>query len=276
MDAPLRTTPAVLYATLPRKKSRWGKAPKPIIYPVTDGKPMAHSPIQWRIIGLLVENLEYLYRDAQDVWVGKDQFWYPTEKEAYYNLAPDVFVVFGRPNVERNTYQQWLENGVAPQVVIEVLSPSNRRGEMLRKKQFYQKHGVEEYYVIDPQFKLVPTGLEITLRVDDGTFHEIKFLGIYTSPRMNITFEVQNKIFAYYFPDGTPFLTHRQHHLRSLEEAARADKEMARADKEAARADEEAARAKEAECRAEEEARRADAYKKMLIELGFDPDSLIK
>ena len=45
---------------------------------------------------------------------------------------------------------QWEEDGIAPQVVFEVLSPGNRAGEMERKLQFYERHGVDEYYIYDP------------------------------------------------------------------------------------------------------------------------------
>lgn len=40
--------------------------------------------------------------------------------------------------------------GVAPQVVLEVLSPGNRTGEMREKFPFYERFGVEEYYEYDP------------------------------------------------------------------------------------------------------------------------------
>ena len=45
---------------------------------------------------------------------------------------------------------RWREGGVAPQVVFEVLSPGNCVPEMARKYNFYQRYGVEEYYLYDP------------------------------------------------------------------------------------------------------------------------------
>jgi len=38
----------------------------------------------------------------------------------------------------------------AHDVVFEVLSPSNTQQEMADKRAFYEEHGVEEYYVYDP------------------------------------------------------------------------------------------------------------------------------
>ena len=62
------------------------------------------------------------------------------------------------PRGDRGSYKQWEEGGIAPQVVFEVLSPGNRAGEMRRKFQFYQRYGVEEYYIYDPDDG-IPGGL---------------------------------------------------------------------------------------------------------------------
>src|SRR5439155_187166 len=66
-------------------------------------------------------------------------------------IAPDVMVAFGRPKGYRGSYRQWQEGGVAPQVVFEVLSPGNTIPELLRKLHFYERHGVEECYYLDPE-----------------------------------------------------------------------------------------------------------------------------
>ncbi|WP_204101819.1 MULTISPECIES: Uma2 family endonuclease, partial [Spirulina sp. CCY15215] len=43
------------------------------------------------------------------------------------------------------------EENIAPQVAFEILSKSNRKGEMEDKFKFYQRHGIEEYYLYDPK-----------------------------------------------------------------------------------------------------------------------------
>jgi Uma2 family endonuclease len=45
----------------------------------------------------------------------------------------------------------------APDLVIEILSPSNTAIEMHRKLNLYHKAGVQEYWVIDPEHKLIET-----------------------------------------------------------------------------------------------------------------------
>ncbi|AGF50709.1 hypothetical protein MYO_14490 [Synechocystis sp. PCC 6803] len=51
-------------------------------------------------------------------------------------VAPDVFVVLGRPKGDRGSYRQWQEGNQPPQVVFEVLSPGNRLKEMNKKRDF--------------------------------------------------------------------------------------------------------------------------------------------
>lgn len=76
--------------------------------------------------------------------------WYPIEGDNKTRRTPDIMVVFGRPKGYRGSYQQWLEDNIAPQVVFEILSPGNTLSEMASKLQFYNRFGVEEYYLYDP------------------------------------------------------------------------------------------------------------------------------
>jgi Uma2 family endonuclease len=70
--------------------------------------------------------MEILFADRSDVFVAGDLLWYPVpDRRETGPIAPDVLVAFGRPKGRRGSYRQWEENGIAPQVVFEVLSPSN-------------------------------------------------------------------------------------------------------------------------------------------------------
>src|SRR5207302_903312 len=86
----------------------------------------------------------------KDVFVGGNLMWYPVEGEPTIKEAPDVFVIFGRPKGDRRSYRQWEENNVPMIVVFEILSPSNDAIEMDDKREFYEEHGVEEYYLYNP------------------------------------------------------------------------------------------------------------------------------
>ena len=119
-------------------------------YPSTDGEPMAQNTKQYRYITTIQGGLAAMFRDRPDVFVAGDLFWYPIEGDNKTRVAPDVMVVFGRPKGDRDSYRQWEEDNIAPQVVFEILSPSNTLTELLDKSLFYERYGVQEYYVYDP------------------------------------------------------------------------------------------------------------------------------
>ncbi len=177
-------------------------APSQILYPDSDGKPVADNTLQLRWIIVLVGNISALFRDRADVFVAGDLFWYAVEGEPKTRQAPDVLVVFGRPKGERGSYRQWLEEGIAPQVVFEILSPSNTSTEMADKRAFYEEYGVEEYYVFDPD----DNRLEVYQR--QGTvFRRVRPVEGLVSPRLGIRFDLSVKPMVVYGPNGQPFLT---------------------------------------------------------------------
>ena len=107
-------------------------APEEIEYPDSDGEPMAENTLQWEWIVAIKAGLDTVFLDNPDVFVASDLFWYPVEGDNTTRLAPDVMVAFGRPKGRRGSYMQWREEGIAPQVVVEVLSPGNRAGELVQ------------------------------------------------------------------------------------------------------------------------------------------------
>jgi hypothetical protein len=80
-----------------------------IVYPESDGKPMADNTKQFRWIVTLEGGFEALFRDREDVFVAGDLFWYPVEGRPDIRMAPDVMIVFGRPKGDRPSYKQWEE-----------------------------------------------------------------------------------------------------------------------------------------------------------------------
>jgi len=178
-----------------------------IEYPDDDGEPMADNTLQYEWMVLIKGCLEALYRDKADVFVAGNLLWYPVEGEPDIRAAPDAMVVFGRPKGRRGSYKQWEEGDVAPQVVFEILSPRNRPAEIAGKFEFYEKYGVEEYYIYDPD----DGALEGWLRKGDR-LSEVPDMRGFVSPRLGIRFEPGDgpdnlKIVG---PSGEPFQTHAQ------------------------------------------------------------------
>ncbi len=50
-----------------------------IVYPETDGEPMAENTLQFQWIVTIKEGLEAVFLDQPDVFVAGDLFWYPVE-----------------------------------------------------------------------------------------------------------------------------------------------------------------------------------------------------
>lgn len=176
-----------------------------IIYPESDGKPMADNTRQFQWIARIKGGLDALFRDDPSVFVAGDLLWYPVEGRPDIRVAPDVLTAFGRPKSHRGSYKQWEEGGIAPQVVFEILSPANTVMEMSRKQQFYERHGVEEYYLIDPERG------EATGWVRFQNFlRQIDDLHGWLSPRLQIRFENADGDWQIFGPDGRPFTDYAQ------------------------------------------------------------------
>ncbi len=176
-----------------------------LIYPSSDGQPMAESTEHYQWIVTITGGLEALFKDDENVFVAGDLLWYPVKGKPEILRAPDAMVVFGRPKGARGSYIQHLENDVAPQVVFEILSLGNRMLEMSRKFVFYQTYGVEEYYVYDH----LSNDLAIWLKNhEEGSLEVIDNVQNWVSPRLGIRFELTDDSLNIFNPDGTKFLTY--------------------------------------------------------------------
>lgn len=228
--------------------------PPPLVYPESDGKPMADNTKQFRWIYMLFANLAALFMDAEEVFAGGNLMWYPVEGEPDIKEAPDVFVVFGRPKGDRRSYRQWEENHVPMTVVFEILSPGNDLWEMDNKLGFYDEHGVEEYYLYDPD----RNRLKVFLRKGE-VFRRVHRLKGFVSPRLGIRFDLSSAEMVVYNPDGERFLTFEELLVSRKQAEARAGQAETLASQAEVRAREATARAEQAENRA---ARLADLGRK--------------
>jgi Uma2 family endonuclease len=228
---------------------------KDIIYPDSDGQPMADNTKQFELIVLIKKNLDLLFANDPNVFVAGDLLWYPVEGDNSNRKAPDAMVVFGRPKGDRGSYLQWREDNIPPQVVFEILSPGNTFQEMLVKYKFYDRYGVEEYYLYDPD-KIELSGW---LRSGDELAEIPQMLG-WVSPRLGIRFELSDSELLIYRPDGQRFLTY-------LELAQQLEQERQRAQHAETQAEQERQRAQHAEAQLQ-------ALRALLQERGINPEQL--
>ncbi len=240
-------------------------------YPSQDGNPMSDNMLQFRWITTVQGRLDALFIDDPRVVVAGDCLWYPVEGDNTIRVAPDTMVIFGRPKGDRGSYIQHREEGIAVQVVFEVLSPGNRAGEMRRKLAFYEKYGVEEYYILDPDF-----ARHKGYRREGDKLVLISDLFGWISPRLGIRFEMtkqMKKTLRIVTPEGRLFEPYTDI-ARKLDVSERQiEEEQERAEQERLRADQERERADEANRRAEQDRLRADRLLQQLRALGMEPEA---
>ena len=220
-----------------------------IIYPETDGEPMAQNTQQAEVMMTLKENLDAIFADRDDVFVAIDHFWYPVKGHPNIRQAPDVMVVLGRPKGHRGSYKQWEEDNIPPQVVFEVVSPGNTQEEWDAKLAFYEQYGVEEYYIYDPD-----TSEWRGYVREGGKLAVIEAMEGWVSPLLGIRFgRGSGTDPGVYAPSGERFVGYVEVR-RALELAV----------------------ARELEARRREEAarQRAEQLAQKLRELGIEPDEV--
>jgi Uma2 family endonuclease len=110
---------------------------------------------------LLKAVLAYLWKDRTDWFFGIDMgIYYNPDEPA---IVPDGFLSIGVESVKsenlRSSYVLWEEQGILPQLVLEVVSKKYRR-EYSGKKDFYEQLGILYYVVYNPLRRRKPT-LEI-------------------------------------------------------------------------------------------------------------------
>ncbi|MEA5573034.1 Uma2 family endonuclease [Calothrix sp. UHCC 0171] len=192
-----------------------------IIYPDSDGQPIADNTKQFQWIVTIKENLEILFASQSDVFVAGDLLWYPIAGETT-RQAPDVMVVFGVSKGDRGSYKQWEEGNIPVQVVFEILSPGNTLKEMAKKFKFYDRYGVEESYIYDPD-KIDCNGWLRSQEAPQNSLEVIEDMHGWVSPRLGIRFQLTPQTLEIYRPDGEKFLT-------SVELAQLREQERQRAD----------------------------------------------
>jgi Uma2 family endonuclease len=117
-----------------------------------DGVMIVHSPasMQHDNIGGFIRGVMSFYADAKGLGavLGPDCLVHlaPGRK-----CAPDVFFI-RRDHVPIRLPQEF--EGV-PDLIVEVLSPSNRRYDLREKRRVYQEAGVPEIWFMDPQLRQV-------------------------------------------------------------------------------------------------------------------------
>ncbi|MBI4691626.1 MAG: Uma2 family endonuclease [Nitrospirae bacterium] len=118
----------------------------------------APSPRHQIILGNIVEKVKQFTKDSGttifspiDVYLGEENAFQPDM----------VFIQKDRGEIIKG-------DGIygSPDLIVEILSPSSAYYDLKKKFNVYEKHGVREYWIVDPEMK----GVDVFLLKADGNF----------------------------------------------------------------------------------------------------------
>jgi len=76
-------------------------------------------------------------------------------------VEPDILFICG----ERSAIIRGSVHG-APDLAVEIVSPSSRRADEMKKRALFDRFGVREYWIVDPEIEIV----KVYRRAEDGSF----------------------------------------------------------------------------------------------------------
>ena len=145
-----------------------------VVYPSSDGQPMAETQIHGECMMYVTYALRRYFpkRGREDVYVGSNNFLYYERGNPRAVVAPDVYVVLGAPaSPPRDTYMLWNEPK-GPDFVLEVTSASTRHNDERRKRDVYAALGVREYFLYDPRAEYLAPPLQ-GFRLHGGAYRPL-------------------------------------------------------------------------------------------------------
>jgi hypothetical protein len=101
---------------------------------------------------------------------------------------------------------------------------------MTRKLLIYDRYGVEEYYIYNPD----KNDLGGCIR-RENRLESLENLDNWVSPRLGIRFQLAQPELLLYYPDGQPFTSYNQERQQAETERQRAETERQRAERLAAK-----------------------------------------
>ena len=141
-----------------------------IYYPETDESIMPEGALHFLLSVRLTAALLAFFSDRNDVNVFGNIMFYYEKGDVKKVVSPDLMICFGLEAMPTRVYKLW-EEKVVPAVVIEFASESTWFKDVSTKVALYQKLGIAEYFVFDPEYKNLPQPL-VAFQLVDGVFVE--------------------------------------------------------------------------------------------------------
>ena len=158
------------------------------MYPYSDGKIMAETPLHVDAILYALATLRNWFASHVRVQVGANMFVYYQEGDASKRLTPDLFVVRGLEALPEPSFKIW-EAGRPPTFVLEVAAPSTEKRDRDEKQALYASMGVEEYWRFAPKGFLQDLERE-RVRLAGGVLQGLGYAPLESAPDGSIRSEV--------------------------------------------------------------------------------------
>ena len=166
-----------------------------IIYPSSDGEPLAETYVHLYAILVTLEILKQYLQGIQAT-VLADQFLYYAQGFPRLRVAPDVMVIFNVAPGGRDNYKIWEEKQV-PSVIFEITSEGTKHKDTGYKKTLYEQLGVKEYWLFDPKGEWIENKLK-GYRLEKEVYEEITDN---RSEVLQLRLEVESELIAFYRED---------------------------------------------------------------------------
>jgi Uma2 family endonuclease len=166
-----------------------------IIYPSSDGEPLAETSVHIDAIIAIVVALR-LYLKDQPAIILADQFLYYAQGFPKLRVAPDVMVIYDVQPGPRDNYKIWEEQQI-PKVIFEVTSAGTREQDQGLKKGLYEQLGVQEYWLFDPRGEWIPEQLQ-GYRLQGERY---QLIDDRSSAILNLRLEVEQQVLVFYRQD---------------------------------------------------------------------------
>jgi hypothetical protein len=167
----------------------------PIVYPSTDGEPVAETYDHLYAILTTLEVLKQ-YLAGRQATVLANQFLYYAQGFPKVRTAPDVMVIFDVAPGGRDNYKTW-EEGQVPVVIFEMTFPSTQDQDKTFKKTLYEQLGVQEYWLFDPKGEWIAEKLQ-GYRLREDTYTPITDS---RSEPLQLRLAVEGKLIGFYRED---------------------------------------------------------------------------
>lgn len=198
------------------------------IYPESDGKPITETDVHRNLLADLVFTLDNHFQAQPDIYVSGNLLVYYVEGNPAKCFAPDVFVVRGVPKGQRRIYKLW-EEGVVPQIIIELTSRKTWREDLQTKWRLYEELGVQEYFIFDPEYDYLDEPL-VAYRLENGKYASLEIKdGRVKSETLGIELVDTGETLRLFNPATNQFLptaSESANALRELQDAQRYNVEL--------------------------------------------------